>query len=152
MARFDEGVAGAAVPLARDAAEGISVTLGSLLDEDQGVLGELGLLPGWHEEEEEEDEEDDLEADDAAEGTVLRREEARVRGAPWFEELVEGGRLGRVTRRRGGHTSGGRTVEWEVVEVETGEDHAVDTPGSGLKRKGEHLGREEAEGEDVQMR
>lgn len=43
---------------------------------------------------------------------------ARHRGAPWFEELVEDSRLGRVRRQKGGHTSedGSASVEWEIIE------------------------------------
>jgi len=41
------------------------------------------------------------------------------RGLPYFEEMVENSRLGRIKRRKGGHTSadGMRRVEWEVLEI-----------------------------------
>lgn len=62
-----------------------------------------------------------------------------VRGAPWFEEMVEGSALGRIRRRRGGETSqDGRTrVEWEVVEFDGSEDDGSGSGGVGgaVKRK-----------------
>lgn len=41
------------------------------------------------------------------------------RGMPYFEEMVENSRLGRIKRQKGGHTSsdGRSTVQWEVVEI-----------------------------------
>ncbi|KAI9724666.1 MAG: hypothetical protein M1828_003535 [Chrysothrix sp. TS-e1954] len=104
----------------------INLTLESMEDEDLEVLEALGLLP--HGEEEESDEQDE---DINMDGTVQRQgggEESTVaraghqRGAPWFEELIEDSRLGRVKRQRGGHTStdGGSKVDWEVVELEDG--------------------------------
>lgn len=41
------------------------------------------------------------------------------RGMPYFEELVENSRLGRIKRQIGGHTSqdGSTSVQWEVVEI-----------------------------------
>jgi hypothetical protein len=61
------------------------------------------------------------------------------RGMPYFEEMVENSRLGRIKRQMGGHTSadGTRTVQWEVVEI-GGEDEpmaeAVAASGNGNKR------------------
>ncbi len=40
----------------------------------------------------------------------------RVGAVPWFEGLVEGSRLGRVTRKAVGVGEGSVRVEWEVVE------------------------------------
>ena len=95
--------------------EFISLTLGSLLNEDLERLGELGLLdPG---------DEDSQEAQETpkVERTATQFRPARGaahRGAPWFEELVEDSRLGRIKRQKGGHTSedGRKSVEWEIVE------------------------------------
>lgn len=41
------------------------------------------------------------------------------RGMPYFEEIIENSRLGRIRRQKGGHTSadGSSKVQWEVVEV-----------------------------------
>lgn len=71
-----------------------------------------------------------------------------VRGAPWFEEMIQGSELGRIKRRRGGQTnSDGHTkVEWEITEFDSGEGGAA--VGSTGKRK---LGSLET-GDDVEMR
>jgi hypothetical protein len=46
------------------------------------------------------------------------------RGLPFFEEMVEDSRLGRIKRRSGAHVGAdGSTVEWSVVELD-GEDGA----------------------------
>jgi hypothetical protein len=47
------------------------------------------------------------------------------RGIPWFEEMIEHSRLGRIRRQVGaGMTADGRgNVQWEVVEI-GGEDHS----------------------------
>ena len=47
--------------------------------------------------------------------------EISVRGAPWFEDLIENSKLGTLRRRKGGHTSkdGSVSVEWEVAEWES---------------------------------
>lgn len=84
----------------RDDADHISLTVGSLLDDDQALLAELGLLPGSQDE------------------TALARlvAEPRGAGAPWFEELVQNTRLGHWKQQRGAHTDKGVHVEWEVVE------------------------------------
>lgn len=41
------------------------------------------------------------------------------RGVPYFEEMIEHSRLGRIKRQRGGHTSrdGASSVQWEIVEI-----------------------------------
>ncbi|KAF2766997.1 hypothetical protein EJ03DRAFT_259015, partial [Teratosphaeria nubilosa] len=48
------------------------------------------------------------------------------RGLPYFEEMVENSRLGRIKRQKGGHTSsdGRTTVQWEIVEI-GGEDEEM---------------------------
>ncbi len=57
------------------------------------------------------------------------------RGLPYFEELVEHSRLGRIKRRKGGHVSGdGRTtVEWEVIEI--GGDEPMETSQAAASNK-----------------
>ena len=72
-----------------------------------------------------------------------RVNDRKVRGVPWFEEMVEGSELGRIRRRRGGHTSrdGGTTYEWEVVEI--GGDEADSTATNTTKRKLGTLGDED---------
>lgn len=79
-----------------------------------------------------------------------------ARGMPWFEELVEDSRLGKVRRKGGGHRQGGEDVEWEIVEVggnEEGEamqSYSSTTTTRTVKRK---LGDEQGgmEGEVVEM-
>lgn len=97
----------------------ISLTLGSLVDEDLDRLGDLGLL------DDENDEVMDTEKIKGTESSSQRMVSVvksagglASRGAPWFEDLVEDSQLGRIRRQKGGHTSadGSMQVEWEVVE------------------------------------
>lgn len=59
-----------------------------------------------------------------------------VKGASWFEDMIKGSQLGRIRRRKGGHTSsdGKSRVEWEIVEVEEDDDDGNHIQGTG-KRK-----------------
>ena len=51
------------------------------------------------------------------------------RGIPYFEEMVENSRLGRIKRQKAGHTSrdGRTTVQWEVVEIGGDDPTPMDT-------------------------
>jgi hypothetical protein len=85
----------------------MDVTLGSLWSESLGVLEGLGWLDGESSEEDE--------------GRIVRSSEGSMgnRGMPYFEEMVEDSRLGRIKRRRGGQVGAdGRVVQWEVTEIE----------------------------------
>jgi hypothetical protein len=69
-------------------AEHICLTVGSLLDDDQELLGELGFLPT--------SESSDEDSTGAAAGPsppdatrTVARSEPSARGAPWFEEIVQ---------------------------------------------------------------
>ncbi|KAF2200263.1 hypothetical protein GQ43DRAFT_79956 [Delitschia confertaspora ATCC 74209] len=120
----------------RDDADHICLTVGSLLDEDQDILGQLGYLPG-----DSSDEEMGLASRESA--AVERYVRSPVaRGTPWFEEIVENTKLGRLTKQRGGQASrdGNVRVEWEVVEYVEGDD--VDDEGrlTPNKRKIDELG------------
>lgn len=120
--------------------EVVDVTLGSLEGESLDALEGLGVLDGESEEGEEgqDDEEEHLRTNpgrmqevDNSQGTTLRRtsyHSMRNRGVPYFEEMVENSRLGRIKRQKGGHTSfdGRTTVHWEVVEIE-GDDGSIST-------------------------
>lgn len=106
----------------RDEAEHICLTVGSLLDEDQVLLGDLGLLPSG----ESSDEEAVVHVAEAS-GMAT----SRARGTPWFEEMVQHTRLGRLKQQRGGHSGNGVHVEWEVVEWTEGDD--ADDEGSTLR-------------------
>lgn len=68
------------------------------------------------------------------------------RGMPYFEEMVEHSRLGRLRRRQGGHASadGSSRVQWEVVEMGDWNDAdpepmegvgSAETSGNGTKRQ-----------------
>lgn len=128
-----------------DDAEHICLTVGSLLDEDQALLGDMGYLPAA--------ESSDDEVAPAAGPSRLAaraavRTEPRLRGAPWFEEMVENTRLGRLKQQRGGHMSrnGSVKVEWEVVEW-TEADDADDESAAPSKRK-----IADVESDDAEMR
>lgn len=133
-----------------DDAEHICLTVGSLLDDDQALLGQLGYLPAG------ESSDDDFISSGAGPSSrqmqtraVTTRTEPHSRGAPWFEEMVENSRLGRLKQQRGGHTSrdGNVKVEWEVMEW-TEADDADDEGGAPAgKRK---IG--DIEGDDAEMR
>ena len=135
------------------------MTLGSLLGEDIRALQDLDLLP------------DDFEPHDietiprktssngdalqAATNTQLEQpvvnrsqRQGRLGDLDWFEEMIDGSRLGRTrkTRRGMGTTPDGSTsVQWEVSEyVDDGTEPS--TP-SGSKRK---IG--DVAGDDVPMK
>ena len=108
----------------------MSVTVGSLFAESQGALEDLDLLP------KDETEVEYVSRDmpptsvvpaTSSEGQVSsERPQVSVEqrsgvhdGIPWFEEMIEGSRLGRFGRRRrgmGGHADSPLQVEWEVSE------------------------------------
>ena len=119
----------------------ISLTLGSLFEEDLDKLQDLGVLDLPTGKEEGDDIAPAASAQLAAFGPA---QGVTNRGAPWFESMVEESRLGRIKRQKGGHTTsdGSVQVEWEIVEwSEGGSD-----PGTPGKRK---LG--DVEGDDVEM-
>ncbi|KAI9669861.1 MAG: hypothetical protein M1831_006896 [Alyxoria varia] len=178
-------------------ADWIAVTLGSLLDEHMPILDELGILPADDDEiDEENDQSTNDEAprrtDQGAQTqpttttttTTTRTSTTRTsphdtttnvlrttggRGIPWFEELVEDSGLGRIRKKRGGHTTANERVEWEVVELGgNGNDVAGEGAGSRTttstttkKRKAgaddvadahAHADDAPAQSEDVEMR
>ncbi|KAF2017816.1 hypothetical protein BU24DRAFT_160060 [Aaosphaeria arxii CBS 175.79] len=119
----------------REDADHICLTVGSLLDDDQAVLGTLGFLPGGDSSDEELSNATGLARTNTT--RTVGRQETRGRGAPWFEEWVENTRLGRLKQQRGGHSSrdGHIRVEWEVMEwtdADDADDEGTSTPG---KRK-----------------
>ncbi|EME82872.1 uncharacterized protein MYCFIDRAFT_203430 [Pseudocercospora fijiensis CIRAD86] len=61
------------------------------------------------------------------------------RGVPYFEEMIEHSRLGRIKRQRGGEISrdGTSSVQWEIVEIggEEPTPNATATEPSGSKRQ-----------------
>lgn len=112
-----------------DEAEYMSVAIGSLAGDDQRLLEDLNLLP--------EDSEEEIRGDLQVAGsggssstTVIGSSTApmpvsrsfrtgTVAGIPWFEEMVEGSRLGRLLRTRRGvgiSEDQSTTMEWEISE------------------------------------
>lgn len=133
-------------------AEYIHLTLGSLVHEDLHDLQSLGLIPD-DTDSDEAAQDDDMEhvvdgdgLEPAEPGATVLREQF---GVPWFEDLVQGTRLGKLRRRYGGHRSqdGRVQVEWEIVEYsdhgEDMEDVDMPTPSSG-KRKLDERGDEKS--------
>lgn len=61
-------------------------------------------------------------------------QEAEVKGAPWFEDMIKGSQLGRIRRRTGEHTSsdGKSRIEWEIIEIEDDDGNSIQGTG---KRK-----------------
>jgi len=121
----------------------VDVTLGSLLNESLDLLETLQLYGDL-----EEDSASGLEDENSSErigsgimapasatstapqhrgSTMVHR--MQNRGMPYFEEMVENSRLGRIKRQRGGKSStdGTSTVEWEVIEM-GGEDEDEPMP------------------------
>jgi hypothetical protein len=130
----------------------MNVTLGSLLSESIDQLEALNILPDTASEDEEGqtkggevNEEDHIPTNEKDEGGVdatpdpgrdrpgevstQTMHSMQNRGLPYFEEMVENSRLGRIKRQRGGQTSqDGRTViEWEVVEIGGDEPTPMET-------------------------
>ncbi|KEF62109.1 uncharacterized protein A1O9_00081 [Exophiala aquamarina CBS 119918] len=117
-------------------AEYLSVTLGSLLTEDLRALQELDLLPGdidsealeWHPSQQQRRDTSSSSAVPTHRPQEPQEESAAVTqgqrngktgGLSWFEELLEGSRLGRRHKTRRGHgigADGSTIVEWEVSE------------------------------------
>lgn len=130
----------------RDEAEHISLTVGSLLEDDQELLGELGFLPHS-------DSSDEEMITTAAElSRTVARSEPALRGALWFEEIVRNTRLGRFKQQRGCHSESGVKVEWEVVEWtedDDADDDADDEAVSAMPSK-RKIG--DVEGSDHEMR
>jgi hypothetical protein len=119
----------------------MNIALGSLLGRDIQALQELDLLP------EDVQPEDVPNPQQPAVQTPVRQEETqgftrpepsgRAGGLSWFEEMLEGSRLGRTQNvRRGiGVSPDGKTrVEWEISEfLDEGSGEPQTQPGS--KRK-----------------
>jgi len=124
----------------------MNVTLGSLLSDSLDLLEALNILTDTSSEDEEgqvqggevnkeyhipTNETDEGGVDESPDRSRARPGEVSTqtmhsmqnRGMPYFEEMVENSRLGRIKRRRGGQTSqdGRMVVQWEVVEI-GGED------------------------------
>ncbi|KAF2140003.1 uncharacterized protein K452DRAFT_231104 [Aplosporella prunicola CBS 121167] len=123
-------------------ADFISLTLGSLREDDVRGLEELGLF--GEDNEGEGGSESESAADERA-ALFAPLQVTPTRGAPWFESLVEDSRLGRIKHSRGGYRSKDGSVreEWEVVEWGAGEGEdggSSESSSSTGKRKIAELG------------
>lgn len=157
----------------------MSVTVGSLYGDDQRALEYLNLLPESSDEEEEEEDEEAPEVEPAGsvtripassspprssvvvpsfgnEPSISRRyRHGTAGGIPWFEEMVDGSRLGRLLKsRRGVGVSDDRAtrVEWEINEWRddgAGEEVYVQSSSSshstGKRKRGHRVEVEELE-------
>jgi hypothetical protein len=121
----------------REEAEYMSITIGSLSSDDQRLLEDLNLLPCA------DDTEDMLEdpqvsvtslsplpftltAHSSADTSGFSKQfkGSLASGVPWFEEMIEGSRLGRLIRTRRTISIGNdrsTTVEWEIDEWREGD-------------------------------
>ena len=120
----------------------MNITLGSLSSQDIHSLQELDLLP-------EDFEPGDVQPSDKtavqAPATPQQQEQAvtrtewsgRIGGLSWFEEMLDGSRLGRTQNSRRGigiSSDGSTSVEWEISEYyDDGTEQA--TPPGVSKRK-----------------
>lgn len=125
----------------------MDVTLGSLLSESLQKLEELDIIPDAADENEEGlvrggvvEEEDHIPTNEESMDDVdtavttshsgsAQAHRMQNRGLPYFEEMVEHSRLGRIKRQKGGHTSrdGTTTVQWEVIEIDGDEPTPMET-------------------------
>ncbi|KAF2820308.1 hypothetical protein CC86DRAFT_305355 [Ophiobolus disseminans] len=131
----------------RDEAEHICLTVGSLLEDDQQLLGELGFLP-HHDSSDEEPTTSDAGPSRPNHSRTVARSEPASRGAPWFEEIVRNTTLGRFKQQRGGHSESGVRVEWEVVEWTEADDADDERSATPSKRK---FGDVEADDSEMQI-
>ncbi|KAI9842067.1 MAG: hypothetical protein M1837_007492 [Sclerophora amabilis] len=119
----------------------ISLTLGSLAATDLHELESLGLLPPGAVEDAEEEKE--------RIGNLASTQRGEPsRGVPWFESMMEGSRLGSLTRSRRDRSADqkdGVIVEWEIIEW----DDAEGLPST--KRKIGEVEEEKLKG-DVEMK
>ncbi|GES62317.1 hypothetical protein ATEIFO6365_0005029400 [Aspergillus terreus] len=154
----------------REEADYMSVTVGSLDGNDQRLLEDLDLLPESSSEEEVETEASPQAeqvtvspAVQAASSTVAvpssggEMDVARsfrqgtTDGIPWFEEMIEGSRLGRLmkTRRGIGMSDDQSTrIEWEISEWTNDGSHEARRASSihapGKRKRGHHTSVEDA--------
>jgi hypothetical protein len=149
----------------------LSVTLGSLLTDDLKALQELDLLPSDSDAEDLRSRATQQEQQDASpavpvhppqepeqetQAVTRSQRSGRTGGLSWFEELLEGSRLGRKQNTRRGHgvsSDGSTLVEWEVSEYFDDETQQPD-PGqpkpTSSKRKIDDIALSE-QGDDVKM-
>jgi hypothetical protein len=127
----------------------MNVTLGSLLSRDLQALQDLDLLPEDFDLEDVQPSHQGLVQAPAEQAVVSQagnqgltrtQRTGRTGGLSWFEELLEGSRLGRsqnIRRGVGVSADGSTSVEWEISEyVDDGsEDLDPASTSAGSKRK-----------------
>jgi hypothetical protein len=139
----------------------MSVTLGSLVSDDLRMLEDLDLLPADVTEDTQARPESVTNTSSASEtatvpptsatesssavtssspsGFVKHYREGTVAGIPWFEEMIEGSKLGRIIRKRRGigvSDDQSATIEWEISEWHGGGSPSDTSESSGTgKRK-----------------
>lgn len=136
--------------------ESISVSVGTLEDESlDDLLDIVGIgledtnANNKHEEQAQDEEEPEdvvmySPKEERGRAPAVLSSTSRDKGVPWFEELVEDSRLGRLRRQRGGYQKANSNVEWEVIEISdgTGQDsnfQLMDQESIHTKRKFKHL-------------
>ncbi len=132
----------------------MNISLGSLLTEDLQALEELNLLPEDIKLEGVDDTDEELtmsgglgHGDSSAVAAPAQQQEdqsmkltqrsGKAGGVSWFEEMLDGSRLGRTQNTRRGvgvSTDGSTRVEWEISEYFDDGSEAPHTP-TGSKRK-----------------
>lgn len=143
--------------LPQEEANFMSVSLGSLFGDDLRLLEDLDLLPA--------DMADESLADQAQSNTVMHNaptsvgssgtqptvltsyRQGTLAGVPWFEEMIEGSRLGRIMRSwRGIGVSEDESTgfEWEISEWHSSSDTGMQptgvfSPGEHGKRKADDM-------------
>ncbi|KAE8149420.1 hypothetical protein BDV25DRAFT_156335 [Aspergillus avenaceus] len=142
-------------------AEYMSVTIGSLSGDDQRLLEYLGLLSESEDDEDDEDDEGIQEGQivdvldrttrapassptvipsDSSTGVSRTYTEGTVAGIPWFEEMIEGSRLGRLMKSRRGYgvsDDQSTSLQWEVSEwTDDGPEGVQPASSSGKRKRG----------------
>jgi hypothetical protein len=121
-------------------AEWLYVNLGSLETNSLELLETAGILSNF---------EDDIESSNPEgmdQNTQVTQYTTRESGSSWFEEIVEGTRLGRIKKRRGVRVSasGSTSIEWSITEYES--DTEMDEGSSnttGKRKAGEMVGEDD---------
>ncbi|KKK22534.1 hypothetical protein P175DRAFT_0529984 [Aspergillus ochraceoroseus IBT 24754] len=134
----------------------MSVTIGSLRGDDQRMLEDLELLPTSDESEESTAEPNSSSQSSTVavpsagleSGLTRTYREGTTGGIPWFEEMIEGSKLGRLMKtRRGVGVSDDQstTIEWEVSEwtdAGPGEGGSSTVQAVGKRKRGQHQNTE----------
>ncbi|KAL8840179.1 MAG: hypothetical protein Q9205_006113 [Flavoplaca limonia] len=121
----------------QDDIDWVHVNLGSLRRGSVEKLADHGLLPDPNTSHDP----TMAQPSDGAIDNTNAPKEREIRGAPWFEDMIEGSQLGQIKRKRGGYSSadGRSKVNWEVVEYTS---EPGDNGNNSGKRKLSQVGKE----------